>query len=74
MVERRPVTRRRLGRSLMAVGAASGGCLAPRFASAAVVQEGAPPSVESAWEASTRRIDGGGSISGQNSIYLGHYL
>jgi hypothetical protein len=61
--------------------AASDGAPPPWYAPAAVVQAGVPPpSIESVWDALARRIDsdallgGDGSVSGQNKIYLGHYL
>jgi hypothetical protein len=60
---------RRLGQSSTAAGAVSGIALAPRFAPVVVVQVGAPPpSLESARDASARRIDGGGLLGGSGSI------
>jgi hypothetical protein len=65
-IERRPATRRRLRKSSTVTWAASNTALAPRFSLTTMVQVGAPPrSVESAQDASLRRIDGGGLVSRQ---------
>jgi hypothetical protein len=68
-IEGKPVMRERLERPSTAVGKASGGAPSPRTPPAVEVLAGAPPpSDESAWEALTRWINGGGWLGGDGSV------
>jgi hypothetical protein len=69
MIERRPVTRRQLGRSSMVARAASGSAPAPGTAPTAVVVAGSPPPGDRlSLEAPAQRLNGGGVVGNGGSV------